>query len=396
MSLAGRLYRGETNIDFIGSRKRWYIASAIIVLVCIVSIALRGFNWGIEFSGGTSFTFAEPKGSTITEVTDVVQSTGVEVQTAQTAGSDNPKYVIKTESLSVDQTTAIENALAKKFDIKTGDITDSQVSSSWGGQVTDKALIALVVFLVLVAAYLAIRFEARMAVAALLALLHDLLLTAGVYSIIGFEVTPSTIVGLLTILGFSLYDTVVVFDKVSEDTRGILSGSRIDYAGAANNAVNETLMRSINTSLISLLPVGGLLFVGAGLLGVGTLKDLALVLFVGLAAGAYSSLFLATPWLVDMKEREPRYRALRDRVRAKQLAVAKAAAPAAEPATEDETAEATDTDATAADADREPATAGSAASRTAGTSGAAARAAQQRRRQQSGRPGRPSGSKKRR
>jgi preprotein translocase subunit SecF len=215
----------------------------------------------------------------------------------------------------VAKTQQIENALAKKFDITPSSITDSQVSSSWGGQVTDKALVALVVFLVLVAAYLAIRFEARMAVAALLALLHDLLLTAGVYSLVGFEVTPSTIVGLLTILGFSLYDTVVVFDKVAEDTRGILGGSRIDYAGAANNAVNETLMRSINTSLISLLPVGGLLFVGAGLLGVGTLKDLALVQLVGILVGTYSSIFLATPLLVTLRERTELVRTHTRRVR---------------------------------------------------------------------------------
>jgi preprotein translocase subunit SecF len=245
-----------------------------------------------------------------------------------------------------------------------------------------------------------------MAIAALLALLHDLLLTAGVYSLIGFEVTPSTVVGLLTILGFSLYDTVVVFDKVAEDTRGILGGTRLDYAEAANNAVNETLMRSINTSLISLLPVGGLLFVGAGLLGVGTLTDLALVLFVGLAAGAYSSLFLATPWLVDMKEREPRYRALRDRVRNKRLAAAKAAADGGSdttPAADQEPGDASDalvdgdTDADT-DADREVATAGagSPTGRPGGTSAAAARAAQQRRRQGGSRPGRPSGSKKRR
>ena len=403
MGLAGRLYRGETNIDFIGSRKRWYVASGVLVLICVLTIVLRGFNWGIEFSGGTSFTFVEPKGSTLAQVEQVVNSTGAQVQTSQEAGRDNPKYVIKTESLSIDQTTAVKTALAKRFDIKATAITDSQVSSSWGGQVTDKALIALVVFLVLVAGYLAIRFEARMAVAALLALLHDLLLTAGVYSLIGFEVTPSTIVGLLTILGFSLYDTVVVFDKVAEDTRGILGGSRIDYAGAANNAVNETLMRSINTSLISLLPVGGLLFVGAGLLGVGTLKDLALVLFVGLAAGAYSSLFLATPWLVDMKEREPRYRALRGRVQARRLAAAKAAAAGNDTAEapEDASAEAADAAAGSDDegANREVATAGSGASRPGGTSAAAARAAQQQRRRQGGaggRSGRPSGGRKRR
>ncbi|TQS41602.1 protein translocase subunit SecF [Cryptosporangium phraense] len=395
MGLAGRLYRGETNFDFIGSRKRWYIASVVIGLICIGAIVFRGFNWGIEFSGGTSFVFKPPTNVTLEQVSETVDGAGVEVQTAQEAGrGGDVKYVLKTESLSVTQTSAVKSALSERYDIAQNEITDNQVSSSWGGQVTDKALIALLVFLVLVAAYLAIRFEARMAIAALLALLHDLLLTAGVYSIVGFEVTPSTIVGLLTILGFSLYDTVVVFDKVSEDTRGILGGSRIDYAEAANNAVNETLMRSINTSLISLLPVGGLLFVGAGLLGVGTLKDLALVLFVGLAAGAYSSLFLATPWLVDMKEREPRYRALRDRVAARRAAASKAVDVPASSVEEvvDEEPEADDEE---SQTDREPATAG-AGSSTSRPSRPAANRPQQARRRTGNRPGRPGGSRKKR
>ncbi|MFI5954078.1 protein translocase subunit SecF [Cryptosporangium sp. NPDC051539] len=398
MGLAGRLYRGETNFDFIGSRKRWYIASVVIGLICVGAILFRGFNWGIEFSGGTSFVFKPPSGVTLEQVTKTVDDAGVEVQTAQKAGrGSDVKYVLKTESLSIAQTTEVKTALTGTYKIASNEITDNQVSSSWGGQVTDKALIALLVFLVLVAAYLAIRFEARMAIAALLALLHDLLLTAGVYSIVGFEVTPSTIVGLLTILGFSLYDTVVVFDKVAEDTRGILGGSRISYAEAANNAVNETLMRSINTSLISLLPVGGLLFVGAGLLGVGTLKDLALVLFVGLAAGAYSSLFLATPWLVDMKEREPRYRALRDRVAARRVAAAKTASQPVEASSDDEvsSAEADEVDADGDEqTDREPATAG------AGSSSRPARPAanrsQQARRRSGNRPGRPGGNRKKR
>ncbi|MFG1926118.1 protein translocase subunit SecF [Cryptosporangium sp. NPDC048952] len=392
MGLAGRLYRGETNWDFIGSRKRWYIASLVIGVLLIATIAFRGFNWGIEFSGGTSFVFQQPKGVTLEQVAETVDDAGVEVQTQQEAGrGDDAKFVLKTASLSPAQTTEIKQTLAEKYDISANDITDNAVSSSWGGQVTDKALIALVVFLVLVAAYLAIRFEAKMAIAALLALLHDLLLTAGVYSIVGFEVTPSTIVGLLTILGFSLYDTVVVFDKVSEDTRGIVGGSRIDYAEAANNAVNETLMRSINTSLISLLPVGGLLFVGAGLLGVGTLKDLALVLFVGLAAGAYSSLFLATPWLVDMKEREPRYKALKERVRNKRANAPKVAETVADD--DDQVDEITDVDDDTDDVDREPATA-AASARTRSTT----RPAQQQNRRRSGgsRPGRPSGSRKKR
>jgi preprotein translocase subunit SecF len=205
--------------------------------------------------------------------------------------------------------------------VSPGDVQTLEVSSSWGKEVTNQALLALVVFLVVVAAFMAFRFrDFKAAVAALFALVHDLILAAGVYSIVGFEVTPATVVGLLTILGYSLYDTVVVFDKVDENTRGILGTTRYTYGEAANLAVNQTLMRSINTSLIGLLPVAGLLFVGAGILGVGTLEDLALVLFVGMLTGAYSSLFLATPWLVDFKYLDPRYKNHAQRVLTKRAA----------------------------------------------------------------------------
>jgi len=331
VGLVNRLYQGETKIDFIGSRKRWYLASAILILLCVALIVFKGFNWGIEFSGGTSYTVPKPAGTTVEQVERAAEEAGAEVQSGQEAGSGSQtKYVIKAAAQDVDGTAKTKAAIAESLGVESDAVTESTVSSSWGGQVTNKALIALAVFLLLVSVYIWIRFEQKMAIAAILALLHDLVLTAGAYALIGFEVTPSTVIGLLTILGFSLYDTVVVFDKVEENTKGILGGTRTSYAEASNLAVNQTLMRSINTSLISLLPVGGLLFVGAGLLGVGTLKDLALVLFVGLAAGAYSSLFLATPWLVDLKEREPRYKALKQRVAAKRVAVAKnESAPAA-------------------------------------------------------------------
>ncbi|NUS71775.1 MAG: protein translocase subunit SecF [Corynebacteriales bacterium] len=318
MGLMRRLYRGETNIDFIGTRKRWYIASVIIALVCIGSMAFRGFEWGIEFAGGTQFVFDKPSSISLDEAEKLVEDGGAEVQSAQVAGQGgDQRFIIKTADLADGTADSIKNSLADETGLKANEITVNSVSSSWGEQVTKQGLIALAAFLVLVSIYIAIRFEQKMAIAAIGALLHDLLLTAGAYSLIGFEVTPSTVIGLLTILGFSLYDTVVVFDKVDENTKGLLNSSKSTYAEAANLAVNQSLMRAINTSLISLLPVGALLFVGAGLLGVGTLKDLALVLFVGLAAGAYSSLFLATPWLVDLKEREPRYKALRKRVLAR-------------------------------------------------------------------------------
>jgi preprotein translocase subunit SecF len=218
----------------------------------------------------------------------------------------------------------VVDAMAKAAGIDPNQVSPETVSAQWGSDITDQALIALVVFLVAVVAFLALRFQPKMAVGAMVALAHDIFVTAGIYSLIGFEVTPSTVIGFLTILGFSLYDTVVVFDKVDENTRDLDRGARMTWSEAANLAVNQTLMRSINTSVIALLPVAGLLFVGAGLLGVGTLKDLALVLFVGLAAGTYSSIFLATPIVADLKEREPAQIALRKRVLARRAAAARA------------------------------------------------------------------------
>ena len=322
--LLGRLYRGETKFDFIGSRKKWYAASAIIILVCLLSMIFRGFNYGIEFRGGDSYQLPIQPGVTLADVRAAV-SKSVQVSSAQTVTGSERNFVIKTEHVTklaeVDQ---IKQDLADAGKVNVSDITSTQVSSSWGSEVTQQAVWALGVFLVVVSFFIWLRFqEWRMAGAALLALLHDLILTAGVYSIIGFEVTPATVVGLLTILGFSLYDTVVVFDKVAENSRGLLSSMRYTYPEAANMAVNQTLMRSINTSIIGLLPVAGLLFVGAGILGVGTLEDLALVLFVGMITGAYSSLFLATPWLVDFKLMDPRYKNHQARVLARRTAARK-------------------------------------------------------------------------
>jgi preprotein translocase subunit SecF len=318
VSLAGRLYRGETNFDLIGNRKRWYLASAVVLLICVLSFAFRGFNFGIEFAGGTSYLVPERAGVTVESVQKAVESAGVQVVSPQEVGKGaNRRVQVRTAVLTADKAQQVKDVIANKTGVPVTDISVEAVSSSWGSDVTKKALTGLVVFLIAVCIYIGFRFEPKMAIAAIVALLHDVIVAAGIYSIVGFEVTPSTVVGFLTILGFSLYDTVVVFDKVAENTKGLLGGSRMTFSEATNLAVNQTFMRSINTSLIALLPVAGLLFVGAGLLGVGTLKDLALVLFVGLASGAYSSLFLAAPVLVDLKEREPAYVALRQRVLAK-------------------------------------------------------------------------------
>jgi preprotein translocase subunit SecF len=237
--------------------------------------------------------------------------------------------LLRTGALDVDTETAVVDAMAGAAGIEPNQVSPEVVSADWGRDITDQALIALVVFLVAVVLFLAVRFQPKMAIAAMAALLHDIVVTAGIYSLVGFEVTPSTVIGFLTILGFSLYDTVVVFDKVDENVKGLDRSARMTWSEAANLAINQTLMRSINTSIIALLPVAGLLFVGAGLLGVGTLKDLALVLFVGLAAGTYSSIVLATPIVADLKEREPEVQALRRRVLARRASAARSAGPRA-------------------------------------------------------------------
>jgi preprotein translocase subunit SecF len=331
-SFLGRLYRGETRINFIGNRMRWYAASGLLILICVLSFIFRGFNEGVEFKGGSTFQIPVA-GTSITadDANTAFTDAGVPPGEApQVVGSGSSKQiVVNTPGQTPAQEQKLVQSVARSLGIGVNSISPNTFSSRWGHDTTVKALQGLVIFLIVVSIYISLRFQWRMAVGGMLALLHDLLVAAGVYSLVGFEVTPSTIVGLLTILGFSLYDTVVVYDKVAENAKDILAGSRTTYSEAANLAVNQTLMRSINTSLIALLPVGGLLFVGAGLLGVGTIKDLALILFVGLASGAYSSLFLATPIVVDLTEREPQYKALTKRVVAKRASEARRAEEAA-------------------------------------------------------------------
>ena len=333
-----RLYTGTGAFDVVGRRKTWYLLFGVLMLVCVGSIVFRGFNLGIDFTGGTQLQFpAAGTGApaTVEEVRTVYEETvGQEPAAVQTIGQGAAASVlIRSEPLDPSQTVALKQALFDRFKPLGSDgapsptaISDTAVSGTWGGQITRQALIALAVFLVLVTIFLAFYFERAMAVAALVALVHDVVVTMGVYSIVGFEVTPATAIGLLTILGFSLYDTVVVFDKVKENTRGLLGLTRRTYAEAANLALNQTLMRSINTSLIAVLPVLGLMVVGVGLLGVGTLADLALVQIVGILAGAASSVLLATPVLVDLKQRDPRIREQARRVAARRARMAAATA----------------------------------------------------------------------
>jgi len=321
VALTHRLYNGEAGLDVVGHSKLIYRITAVVVLLCLLSMIFRGFNFGIDFEGGSSFRLPGDT-SQLTEVRTAAEGAGADVASAQVVGGNT--ILVRAGQLDNAGETAVIDAMAKAAGIDAKQVSPETVSAQWGSDITDQALIALAVFLVAVVAFLALRFQPKMAIGAMVALLHDIIITAGIYSLIGFEVTPSTVIGFLTILGFSLYDTVVVFDKVDENTRDLDRGARMTWREAANLAVNQTLMRSINTSVIALLPVAGLLFVGAGLLGVGTLKDLALVLFVGLAAGTYSSIFLATPIVADLKEREPAQIALRKRVLARRAAAARA------------------------------------------------------------------------
>jgi preprotein translocase subunit SecF len=309
-----RLYNGEAGLNVVGNSRLIYRMTAVLVLLCMLSMIFRGFNFGIDFEGGSSFRVPGTE-QQLEEVRAAADEAGAEVASAQVVGGDT--LLIRTGTMDNDTERAVVEAIADAAGVAPEEVSPETVSADWGRDITDQALIALVVFLVAVVVFLALRFEPKMAIGAMVALLHDIIVTAGVYSLIGFEVTPSTVIGFLTILGFSLYDTVVVFDKVDENVKGLERSARMTWSEAANLAVNQTLMRSINTTVIALLPVAGLLFVGAGMLGVGTLKDLALVLFVGLAAGAYSSIVLATPIVADLKEREPEVQALRRRVLAR-------------------------------------------------------------------------------
>jgi len=311
--VGSRLYRGEVSYDFVGRKRRWYAISGAILLISVVALFARGLDFSVDFKGGAVFQFSAPA-ATQTQVQNTVSGEGINGAVVQqlTGKLGNKSWQVQTDTLTSQQTFKVENALTSQLGAK--NMSTSFVGASWGGQITTKAVQALIAFLIVIVLYLSIAFEWKMAVAAFVALIHDLVIATGVYALTGFQVSPATVIGLLTILGYSLYDTVVVFDKVRENTAGLIGGARTTYSDAANLALNQTLVRSINTSLIALLPVAAILFVGGGLLGAGELKDLSLVLLVGMLSGTYSSIFIATPVLADLKEREPQYKALAKRV----------------------------------------------------------------------------------
>jgi preprotein translocase subunit SecF len=314
VSIASRLYHGEVSVDFVGRWRTWFIVSGLAMLISVVALFYPGLRFGIDFKGGGLFTVQPAKSVTQAQVSTAVGPVAKVVQLAGGQPGKPSRVIVQTESLTSAQIAQVRADLARVTGVQPNQVSNSVVGSKWGSTVTRKALIALVVFLAVIIAYVSLRFDFKMAMSAIVALVHDLVITAGVYALARFEVTPATVIGLLTILGYSLYDTVVVFDKVRENTGELSSMSRVTYSDAANRAVNQTLVRSLNTSLTSLLPIGALLFVGAVLLGAETIKDLSLALFVGVASGTYSSIFVATPFLALWKETEPRNRQLRARV----------------------------------------------------------------------------------
>jgi preprotein translocase subunit SecF len=309
------LYTGQLSIDFVGRKWRWYAISGLIVIVAVLGLTTKGLNLGIEFTGGVEYRVSVPAGEATQNEADQISAAvakaagdqgipAAENPVVNTSGNDEIR--VQTEPLTNDQAAAIGKVIADTAGVDAAkDVSQDAIGATWGAQVANRALLGLCVFLVLVVLLIWGYFrEWKMSVGAIVALAHDLVITIGIYALTGFEVTPATVTGVLTILGFSLYDTVVVFDKVRENTKN-LARTHQTYAEAANLAINQTLVRSINTSVVALLPVGALLYVGVVSLGSGALKDLSLALFVGMAAGAYSSIFIATPLVVQLKEMEP-------------------------------------------------------------------------------------------
>jgi preprotein translocase subunit SecF len=321
-NVIGKLYRGESNVDFVGRKKLWYSLSITLLVLSLAGLFVRGLNFGVEFTGGSVFSFKAPT-ATVDQVRDSIESAGPHQVIVQQAGES---WRATTENVPDQEITQVQRQVARDFSIPQDQVSVQVIGPSWGGQVSEKGIIGLIVFMIAIIVYLSIAFEWRMALAAVVALVHDLVITAGVYAWSGFEVTPATLLGFLTILGYSLYDAVVVFDMIKEVTAKLGSQAKVTYTQAANGALNSTLIRSLNTSLVAILPVASILFIGTTLLGAGTLKDLALALFVGMIIGTYSSLCVATPLLVTLKEREPQYQALTKRVAARNQSIAKAEA----------------------------------------------------------------------
>ena len=317
-----RLYHGETAIDFMGRRNRWFALSGLVILLGVGALATKGLNFGIDFKGGTAWEVPAP-GVSVAKARDALRSHGLAEAKIQIVGGDRVRVqadlkcgteVGPKERRTCDDVTA---ELAKLGRTTVGRVNINTVGPSWGNQITHKAERALVFFFLAIMIYISLRFEWKMAVAALAAVAHDILVSVGIYALSGFQVTPGTVIAFLTILGFSLYDTIVVFDKVEENTRGLAASGRMTYGDTVNLSMNQVLMRSLNTSLVAVLPVLSVLILGSYVMGATSLEDFGLALTIGLLTGAYSSIFIASPLLAILKEREPRYASIRQRVLAK-------------------------------------------------------------------------------
>jgi preprotein translocase subunit SecF len=310
-SLWQRLYHGETSFDFVGRFRRWCTISLIVIAIGLVSLVTRGFNLGIDFEGGVVWELTQNDAS-ITDAQEAVEAEGVEGVTVQTLTSEGETRLrVESEALDLDTADKVTDRLAELTGTDAEDVSFTSVGPSWGDEISKKALRALIFFLIALTLYITFRFELKMAIPTIVALVHDIFVTMGVYSLLGFEVTPATVVSLLTILGFSIYDGIVVFDKVEENTNLVGSTHNLTYGDMVNLSLNQVLMRSLNTSITALLPVASLLILGSFVMGATTLEEFALALLIGLFAGAYSSIFIASPLLAVLKEREPRYRELK-------------------------------------------------------------------------------------
>lgn len=317
--LGDALYTGDKSINFVGRRKVWYLISAALIIVSsILPFTLQnGFNFGIEFRGGSEFTVSGGADKGVELARSAVESTlpGKEI-VVSTVGTDSVR--VQTPQLEDTQSEEVRKKLAAAYSVDSAAVSSSYISASWGGDVTNKALLGLLWFLVFAAVLMALYFRTvKMSIAAMIALIHDMVITTGIYGAFGFEVTPAAVIGFLTILGYSLYDTVVVFDKIRENTLEVEHSETATFAERVNLAINQTLVRSINTTVVAILPVASILFIGAFVFGAGTLRDISLAIFIGMLVGTFSTIFIASPFYSQLREGEAKFKSAAEKVLAK-------------------------------------------------------------------------------